>query len=50
MVYGSFFFYTNSLVNADLFYKNLSNTTFHLTRTYYEMEIPSLMRILVDSL
>ena len=42
--------YTNSLVNADSFYTNFTNTTFqkisipHLTRTYYETEITSLMR------
>ena len=46
--------YTNSLVNADSFYPNFTNTTFqkipipHLTRTYCETEIPSLTRILLD--
>ena len=43
--------YINSLINADLFYTNINNTTFqqipipHLTRTIYETEIPSLTRI-----
>ena len=43
--------YTNSLVNVDLFYANFTYTTFqkisipHLTRMYYETEIPSLTLI-----
>ena len=46
--------YTNSLVNADSFYANLTNTTFqkipipHLKCKYYETEISSLTRILLD--
>ena len=43
--------YTKSLVNDDLFYANFTNMAFqkipipHLTRMYYETEIPSLTRI-----
>ena len=44
-----FYVYTNSLVNANLFYANFTNTTFqkipipHLTvNRYFETEIPSL--------
>ena len=39
--------YTNSLVNADLFYANFTNTTFQnilILNTYYETESPSLMQ------
>ena len=46
--------YTNSLVNADSFYANFTDMNFrkipipHLTRKYYETEIPSLTQILLD--
>ena len=43
--------YTKFLVNTNSFYKNFTDTHFpkvpipHLTRTYYETEIPSVTRI-----
>ena len=48
------FRYNNSLVSADSFYANFTNTTFqkipipHLKCKYYETEISSLTRILLD--
>ena len=41
--------YTNSLINADLFYVRFTNTTFHLhVCTTYKPEILSLSQILLD--
>ena len=51
-----FFNYTNSLDNADSFNAKFTDTTFqkipipHLTRTYYETEIPSLIGICLHAI